>query len=80
MNLVSVKRYLRAKSYIEFGREPGADTDEELKITVAGLPERCYQYVTWENFHPGVKYMGKLQQKNVPGGIVLDETDFTIKG
>jgi hypothetical protein len=50
------------------------------KITCAGLPEQCYQYVTWDNFHEGVVYEGKLQQKHVKGGIILTDTTFEIKG
>ncbi|MDP4120847.1 MAG: DNA polymerase [Bacillota bacterium] len=85
----SKARYLRQKSYIEYGREPLKeeqekmqliynDLPEDMKITVAGLPERCYKYVTWENFHPGISYPDKLQQKAVPGGIVLQKVAFSI--
>jgi hypothetical protein len=49
------------------------------KITCAGLPESCYKYVTWENFHEGSSYAGKLQPKHVKGGIILEETTFEIK-
>lgn len=48
-------------------------------ITCAGLPESCYQYVTWDNFKEGVVYEGKLQAKHVKGGIVLKDTTFEIK-
>ena len=50
----------------------------ETKVTVAGLPEECHKRVTWENFHTGAKYHGKLVPKHVKGGTVLIETDFTI--
>jgi DNA polymerase elongation subunit (family B) len=65
-------RFLRQKSYIE-------EVDGELNITCAGLPESCYNYVTWDNFHEGVIYEGKLQTKRVKGGIVLKDTTFEIK-
>lgn len=65
-------RFLRQKSYIE-------KINGELKITCAGLPERCYKHVTWDNFHPHVVYEGKLGMKHVKGGIVLVDTPFTIK-
>jgi hypothetical protein len=48
-------------------------------ITCAGLPSRCYQYVTWDNFNEGTVYNGKLQPKRTKGGIVLTETTFEIK-
>ena len=50
-----------------------------LNITCAGMPEQCYQYVNWDNFHEGSSYHGKLQPKHVKGGIVLQEIDFTIQ-
>jgi hypothetical protein len=49
------------------------------KITCAGLPDSCYKFVTWDNFHEGKTYDGKLQQKRVKGGIILNETSFEIK-
>jgi hypothetical protein len=48
-------------------------------ITCAGLPESCYPYVTWDNFHEGANYSGKLQMKHVKGGIILKDIDFSIK-
>jgi len=65
-------RFLRQKSYIE-------EDEKGLHVTCAGLPESCYQYVTWDNFHEGVIYEGKLQAKRVKGGIILKETTFEIK-
>lgn len=49
------------------------------KITVAGLPDNCYKYVTWDNFHIGASYSGKLQQKSVIGGLILKNIDFSIQ-
>ena len=64
-------RFIRAKTYIE-------EIEGKMCITCAGLPERCYKEVTWENFHPGVTYFGKLLPKQEIGGIVLHETEFHI--
>lgn len=78
-------RFLRQKSYIEDWNSPDTWNDPEqydpelLNITCAGMPQQCYQYVTWENFHAGASYKGKLQPRHVPGGIVLSEIDFTIQ-
>lgn len=66
-------KFIRAKSYIE-------EIDGKLKVTCAGLPESCHKFVTWENFELGTEYFGKLQQKKVKGGIVLQETTFKLKG
>jgi hypothetical protein len=83
-------RFLRQKSYIEYGREPEKnevkagkvlynDKPQEWHITCAGLPESCYKFVTWDNFKEGVVYEGKLQTKRVKGGIILTDTTFEIK-
>lgn len=65
-------RFLRPKTYIE---------DEGGKLTVhcAGLPESCHPHVTWDNFHVGAKFPGKLYPKTVKGGIILYEGDFVIR-
>ena len=65
-------RFLRQKSYIE-------EIDGKFKITCAGMPESCYPYVTWDNFHSGQSYAGKLTPMHVNGGIVLNETSFTLR-
>ena len=65
-------RFIRQKSYIE-------EIDGVLNITCAGMPDRCYQYVTWENFHTGMSYEGKLGMTHVNGGIVLKDIPFSIK-
>lgn len=77
-------RYIRQKSYIHdynprdtWGGE-GYDP-KALKITCAGMPEACYENVTWDNFNEGQSFKGKLQPKHVAGGIVLKDIEFTIK-
>ena len=51
----------------------------KLKITIAGMPTGCYQYVNFKNFKIGATYKGKKQPKIVKGGVVLNSVDFTIK-
>lgn len=65
-------RFIRQKSYIE-------EIDGVLNITCAGMPDRCYKYVTWDNFHTGTTYAGKLGMAHVNGGIVLKDIPFSIK-
>ena len=74
-------KYLRQKCYIENFTEDIDNPNPEyhLKITVAGMPEECYDQVTFENFEIGANYYGKKQPKTVPGGTVLVEGTFTIK-
>lgn len=55
------------------------DIKKMLKITCAGMPKRCYSQVTWDNYHEGLTVGGKLTFSHVKGGVILKETDFTIK-
>lgn len=65
-------RFIRAKTYME-------DEDGVLNVKACGLPDKCKEQVTWDNFHPGAVYTGKLLPRHVKGGIVLEDTNFTIK-
>ena len=50
-----------------------------LKVTCSGMPSRCYENVTFDNYELGNHFKGKLQMKHVKGGIVLVDIDFTLK-
>lgn len=65
-------KFIRQKTYLE-------EIDGEIQITCAGLPQRCYDQVTWDNFKEGMKVDGKLTFTHVKGGVILKETEFTIK-
>ena len=65
-------KFIRQKTYLE-------EIKGEIQITCAGLPQRCYDQVTWENFKEGLKVEGKLAFHHVRGGVILTETEFTIK-
>ena len=65
-------RFVRQKCYIEM-------IEGSMKITCAGLPKSCYDFVEWEKFREGFKCSGKLTFKHVIGGVKLIETEFTIK-
>lgn len=49
------------------------------KVTCAGMPDNVKELVTYDNFKPGATFEGKLMPRRYPGGIVLEETTFTIK-
>ena len=77
-------KYLRQKCYIEQGE------DGIINVTVAGLPKKLSHLVTFDNFNIGfstanftdeeVGELGrKLTYKHVKGGVILADTDFTIK-
>ena len=67
-----IGKFLRPKTYIEIN-------ENEKNVKCAGLPEKLKDYVTLDNFNKGLTIHGKLLPKHVKGGIVLEETDFTIK-
>ena len=48
------------------------------KVTCAGMPDNVKETVTYENFKSGSTFTGKLMPRRYPGGIVLEETTFTI--
>ena len=77
-------KYLRQKCYIELGY------DDRLNVTVAGLPKKLAPLVNFDNFNIGFttenindekikKTSKKLTFKHVKGGVLLVDTDFTIK-
>ena len=65
-------KFVRQKTYVE-------EFDGELKITCAGMPQSIYKNVTFENFKTGFSSYGKLAFKHVKGGVILIDTEFTIK-
>lgn len=65
-------KFVRQKTYLE-------EIDGNINITCAGMPKTCYDYVNWDNFKTGFICGGKLTFKHVKGGVILDDTDFTIK-
>ena len=68
----SDSKFLRAKTYME-------TVDGKTKVTCAGMPDNVKEKVTYDNFCPGSTFEGKLMPRRYPGGIILEETTFTIK-
>ena len=73
-------KWLRSKCYIE------QDYEEKINVTICGLPKKLGKYVNFENFNTGFSLLAsddtiehKLTYKHVDGGVMLVETDFTIK-
>ena len=72
-------KYLRQKCYIELGY------DEKLNTTIAGLPKKLGDLITFDNFKIGFTTEGmetenkKLTYKHVKGGVMLVDTEFSIK-
>lgn len=65
-------KYIRAKTYME-------TIDGVDKVTCAGMPDNVKEKVTYDNFHPGSTFTGKLMPRRCVGGVVLVDTTFTIK-
>ncbi len=65
-------KFIRAKTYME-------TVDGKTKVTCAGMPDNVKEQVTYDNFRPGSTFPGKLMPRRYPGGIILEDTTFTIK-
>ena len=65
-------RFLRAKTYIE------EYPDGTLNVKCAGMPDNLKELCNFDNFKVGLTLHGKLLPKRYEGGIILEETDFTI--
>lgn len=72
--------YLRQKCYVEI------DKNGKMNTTIAGLPKKLGKYITVDNFKKGFSIKAsdkdkehKLAFKHVKGGVLLVDTDFTIK-
>lgn len=65
--------FIRQKCYIE------EDEDGVIHSTIAGLPKKLGTDITFDNFKTGFTTSGKLRFMQVPNGVILVPTDFTIK-
>lgn len=72
--------FIRQKCYIE------EKEDGTIKTTIAGLPKKLGKYIDFNNFKKGFQVLAserekehKLRFKHVKGGVLLVDTDFTIK-
>ena len=72
-------KFIRQKCYVE-------EDEEGIHATIAGLPKQLGKYITFENFKEGFSIKAddlekehKLGYKKVKGGVLLVNTDFTIK-
>lgn len=60
-------------------REPEQIRYYETKVTCAGMPDNVKESVTYDNFCSGSTFEGKLMPRRYKGGIILEDTTFTIK-
>lgn len=59
--------------------EPEEATTTKLNVKCAGMSEKAKEFVTFENFSIGLTVKGNLKPKQVNGGVVLIDDEFTIK-
>ena len=64
--------FYRAKTYAEL------KTDGETEVHMAGLPRGVAKTIRIDDIVPGASWGPKLMHKVVPGGVVLEETTFTL--
>lgn len=51
----------------------------KTKVTCAGMPDNVKKQVTYDTFCSGSTFNGKLVPRTYPGGVILEDTTFTIK-
>jgi hypothetical protein len=59
--------------------EPKDADSSVIEVKCAGMPDKIKDKVTFDNFKIGFSSFGKLLPKHVNGGVVLVDTEFTIK-
>ena len=63
----------------EAWRESDGIRWNNMIVTCAGMPDNVKESVTYENFHIGSVFEGKLMPVRVKGGVILQERNFTIQ-
>jgi len=70
--------YLRPKAYANRIVEDNGDKD--IQVHISGLPRALTEGSTMEEIRMGAHWLGKLTPAYVPGGCILNETDYVIGG
>ena len=73
-------KYLRAKTYAEVLIEKDGKKlkENELDVKCAGMTQKIKETITFDDFEIGYKSNLKLRPVKVNGGIILENTPFTI--
>jgi len=66
-------RFIQAKRYMEIN-----DFTGEVVVKCAGMSDDAKAFATWDNFKNGSTFKGGLKARNVPGGIILVDSDFKM--
>lgn len=81
--------FIRAKTYIEHLSEEDQHSAENCEhdehtagcayeTHIAGLPVTISEKLTIDDFTGGRRFDGKLSPRTVPGGVVLENVDYTL--
>lgn len=87
--MFSESDYIRAKAYMERETSCSVDLDKlgqphefsdgDITTHIAGLPESVTNKMMFSDLIDGKILKGKLKPRIVPGGVVLEDIDFTLK-
>lgn len=75
----TAEKVLNSSSQLDYFDSEDGDRPYHLTVKCAGMPDNVKEEVTFENFKVGFTSNKKLKPKQVHGGVVLVDTDFTIK-
>ena len=71
-------KFIRQKTYVEEIYTDDSKEDVYLSVKCAGMNDKVKENVTFDNFRSGFISGGSLRPKQVEGGVVLMDSDFTI--
>lgn len=77
-HIIEKARFIGAKRYIYYGKEPKSDKYEWI-IGCCGAPNEVKDKMNWENFVEGNVFDGKLMSKTIKGGKILCNTTYALK-
>lgn len=73
-------KYIRAKTYYHADEDYNPIWEgDEVQIKCAGMPANVKGVCSWDDFHVGAEFTGKLVSKSVRGGTCLISGTFRIK-
>jgi hypothetical protein len=74
-------RYIGPKKYVHYYEYEAGKKGKAhpFEVKCAGLPDAAKEHVTYDNFHSGAEYKGKLAGMQVKGGYLLKETVYTVR-
>lgn len=77
--IIEMGKYIKQKTYIEYGYEPNNKYNKEKIVKCAGMKDDLKIKVNFHNFSMGRIYKGNLKNKRVRGGMILKEGEYKIK-